>query len=468
MLKYKWIMAWTIGLLVTSSAAAQTPPTRKVFTNRLAFSLPVRIDDRDKAELRELRFYAKPMIGGTPGDWQCIETAPPSKARFQYQAPQDGEYWFAFATVDRFGKVSPSDLDREPPGLVVVVDTKAPDVEVQKLVVASGDSYLQCQIKDPNPDYSKIKLEALMPDRSVRLLEPLEEAPGLFRIPDPSVLKCVVRATSLDKAGNRAVREVDLNPTSAPAPLPLTAQANALPTVPSPIVPASIQDIRPNDRVEPAVAHVPATPMLPPPGRQLVNSLQCSLDYALDTPNVVRVEAFATRDGGRSWARLGDDPDRRSPIEFSLTDDGVYGISLVVGTSMRPGQPPVTGDTPDCWIEVDSTRPVVHVSDVKALSGDEAGLLQVTWSCQDRNLAAEPCDILIASQPEGPWLPLARNQKPEGVGKFSLPRDVGWKAFVRLEARDMAGNSGRWETRDAVALDAGKAKARVLGVTGKK
>ena len=84
-------------------------------------------------------------------------------------------------------------------------------------LVASGETYLQCQIRDANPDYSKIKLEAIMPDKTVRALEPLEEAPGLFRVSDAKILQSVVRATTLDKAGNRAVREVNLNPSAAPA-----------------------------------------------------------------------------------------------------------------------------------------------------------------------------------------------------------------------------------------------------------
>ena len=73
-------------------------------------------------------------------------------------------------------------------------------------------------------------------------------------------------------------------------------------------------------------------------------------------------------------------------------------------------------------------------------------------------------EILIAAQPEGPWLPLARSQKAEGMAKFALPREIVRQVFVRVEARDLAGNCGRWETREAVALDGGKVKVRVLGV----
>src|SRR5262249_748662 len=160
-------------------------------------------------------------------------------------------------------------------------------------------------------------------------LEPMEESPGIFRIGDPTVLRGIVRATTIDKAGNRAVREVDLNPAPPPPMGIANAATNApqlMPTMNAPLAQPSPPTGRAKDRFEPAVA---GPPVLPPPGRQLVNGTHCSLDYALDSPNVSRVEAYATRDGGRTWMRLGDDPDRRSPIEFDLPEDGVYGVTLV-------------------------------------------------------------------------------------------------------------------------------------------
>src|SRR5438874_6213558 len=124
MFRVKW--AIVVALLAAGQAAAEAPKgVQTVYTNRMSFSLPVRIDDRDRAELRELKFYVKPLQGSHPGEWVCVETAPPTKAKFQYRAPHDGEYWFAFVTVDKLGRIAPADLDKSSPGLVVVVDTRA-------------------------------------------------------------------------------------------------------------------------------------------------------------------------------------------------------------------------------------------------------------------------------------------------------------------------------------------------------
>lgn len=461
------LMAWTLALLAASPVAAQTPPPKRVFTNRLSFSLPVKIDDRDRVELRELKFYAKTVVAGRASEWQCVESAPPTKNRFMFQAPLDGEYWFSFATVDRNGRVTPADLDHEPPGLIVIVDTKAPDIDVHKMTAATGESFLQCQMNDANPDYGKTRLEVVMPDRTVRTLEPIDDSPGVFRVTDPAMLKCVVRAIASDKAGNRAVREVDLN-SGTPQIVLASAQSPAAPTVATP--PAL--PIRTAERTEPLPQPLPtpapalpaASSVVPPSGRHLLNGSRCSLEYAIDSPSVTRVEAYGTRDGGRAWIRLGDDPDRRSPIEFDLPEDGVYGISLVLSTGNRPGTMPSPGDQPDCWIEVDMTRPVVNVSDLRVGAGDDWGHLLMTWSAQDKNLAPDPVEILISAQPEGPWMTLARGQKPEGSAKIALPREMNGRVYVRLEARDLAGNCGRCDTHDPIQLDAGRPKARVLGV----
>src|SRR3954466_11512881 len=158
-------------------ASAQAPRgVQTVYTNKASFSLPVRLDERDRAELKELKFYVKSPGGPKQGQWVCVETAPPSKGRFAFQAAYDGEYWFAFVTVDKAGQVAPPNLDKASPGLIVVVDTHPPEIDVQKLPVASGEVFLQCQIKDATPDYASLRLEYQTPEHGWRALEPRADA----------------------------------------------------------------------------------------------------------------------------------------------------------------------------------------------------------------------------------------------------------------------------------------------------
>ncbi len=238
----QWIAVVASFAAVSVSAAAEPPAPRRVYTNRPAFTIPVKIDDREKAELRELRFFVKAIVPGQASDWQCVETAPATKVRFLYQAPQDGEYWFAFATVDHAGRVAPPDLDREPPGLIVVVDTRAPQVEVHRLAAATGETYLQCRVTDANPDLGAVQLEAVMADRSVQLLEPVGDRPGYFRAPQSPTMTGLIRASATDKAGNRTTREVQLPATTDAAPIALAAAQSKGPPA---VTPASVAPSRP-------------------------------------------------------------------------------------------------------------------------------------------------------------------------------------------------------------------------------
>ncbi len=82
----------------------------------------------------------------------------------------------------------------------------------------------------------------------------------------------------------------------------------------------------------------------------LVNSPRFKLQYAVDDagPNgPATVELWITHDGGRTWIRRGDDPDRTSPIDVDLGGEGTYGISLVARSAAGLGdQPPAPGRRP--------------------------------------------------------------------------------------------------------------------------
>src|SRR5262249_24410663 len=79
-----------------------------------------------------------------------------------------------------------------------------------------------------------------------------------------------------------------------------------------------------------------------PGNKQLVNQLHAVLDYRIDQigPSGVRkVEVWLTADEGKTWQRLCEDPDRRSPVEFELPREGTYGVCLVVTNGNGPGAP---------------------------------------------------------------------------------------------------------------------------------
>jgi hypothetical protein len=471
MYRMKW--AVMVALLAAGPAAAQAPKNvQTVYTNRPSFSLPVRIDDKDRADLRELKFYAKALQGSRPNEWVCLETAPATKAKFGYRAPQDGEYWFNFVTVDKAGRIYPSDLDKAPPGLKVVVDTRAPEVDVQRLPAASGEVFLQCQVRDANPDYGTVKLEYRGIDHAWHALEPVSDAPGVFRIPDRSVLGGVVRASAADKAGNQTVREVDMTRDQPVAVTTAVAKPVAPPLPPAQTMPP-VPVMPPMPPPLPTrLAEKPPLPAADAPAQdkpQLLNGVRCVLDYALDMPNATKVEGYSTKDGGQTWQRLGETADHKSPFEFELPGDGTYGLVLVVSTASHPGEAPSAGDTPDWWVEIDTGKPTVHMTDVRLGTGDETGQLVLKWTAEDKNLGPDPVSLLWATSPSGPWTLGATGMKATGSARWAVPKDAGTRFFLRLEAADLAGNLGRWETKEPVVMASDRAmKARIIGVSVKR
>jgi hypothetical protein len=203
--------------------------------------------------------------------------------------------------------------------------------------------------------------------------------------------------------------------------------------------------------------------------RQLVNSTHAVLDYRIDQvgpSGVSKVEIWMTADEGKSWQRLCEDPDRRSPAEFDLPREGLYGICIIVtnGNSISD-PPPSAGTLPDWWIEVDTTRPTAQLQSVRPGTGEDAGSLLITWAASDKNLSGEPIDLYYATSREGPWAPIGRGLRNDGAYRWQAPHDGVGRYFIRMDVTDRAGNLTRCETPEAVVLDLTHPKAKVLGVS---
>lgn len=434
------VLAIVPGLMILATAVYGQPPAgaagpKRVYTQKTNFKLPIRIDDKDRANIQEVRLYVK---FGPIGPWQPI-TVPPSQSSFNYQAAQDGEYWFSVATLDRSGRQTPADVSAEPPKLIVIVDTKPPDVALRKITAISGDVYVQCDTQDANLDPTRTKMEYLAKDQTWKPMESLPEQGNTFRAPDLESCQGLVRATVFDRANNKAVSQLNLTATEA---------ANAVPSA----VPGATEN-RPGSEIQqagyrPPLYSMPKKEMLPPtqeaagstPSHQMINTTHATLAYQIDQQgpsSVGRVEVWMTRDKGPNWKFLCDDPDRKSPVEIDLPGDGLYGLSLAVSNGAGATcTPPASGETPDWWVEVDTSKPVAQITSVQT----ENGALIITWAASDNCLRPEPIDLYCANKAEGPWLPIARGLRNDGSYRWIIPANFGAEVYVRLEVTDRAGN----------------------------
>src|SRR5262249_5168802 len=154
---------------------------------------------------------------------------------FTYQVPRDGEYWFAMVTIDKQGKAYPSDLRAEPPGLVVVIDTVVPQMELTNLGATPDGQLVQFDVRDQNIDIARTRFDFQGGDRVFRPLEPITGRPNVFCIPAQAVCTGIVRGTAEDLAGNQATREIHIDQ-MATLKAPPVQQANNPPTLPAPPV----------------------------------------------------------------------------------------------------------------------------------------------------------------------------------------------------------------------------------------
>lgn len=448
-------------------AHGQAPAIPKKFHNDMRFNLPFQLGDADRAALREVHLYVK---HGTD-NWVCVEKALPTKKAFSFKAPQDGEYWFSIATVDQTGKASPADVSREPPCLIVVVDTQSPKIELSLLPGAGSGSIVRCEVKDANPEPSKLKVEYQTNDQSWHPLMPVATAADLFPIPDEGAWTGLIRAETRDKANNVAQIESNLKAADA------VVVQTAIKPLPEPDKSGPIEGTLPPDEPAPTskpvevVSKKPVVDEKTPADHQLINSTHAELAYQLDQvgpSGVGKVEVWMTADQGKSWKKLCEDKKRKGPVEFDLPGEGLFGLSVVVTNGYGMGDPPPnSGDQPDTWIEVDTTKPVAQLLAVRPALGEKHGAMHISWSAKDKNLGAGCISLSFSSSKDGPWMPIAKGLNNDGSFKWSVPHDAGAEFYIRLEVCDKAGNISVCESPDKVVLDMSRPKAKVIGVTAR-
>ena len=231
-----------------------------------------------------------------------------------------------------------------------------------------------------------------------------------------------------------------------------------------------------NRAAAPAINTPPATPpasvgnpLLPPNQRpRMVNSRSFEMDYEIDSigpSGVAKVELWGTRDGGRTWSSYGIDPDNRSPIRVNVDGEGLYGFRIVVQSgSGLGGLPPRSGDQPELWVVVDLTKPAVRLIDAIPGSGPQGGEVLIRWEATDAALATRPITLQFSDKPGGPWSTIAAGLENNGQYTWRPDNQVPERVYLRVEARDEAGNVGAFEATQPVTLERIRPEGKIRGV----
>jgi hypothetical protein len=376
------------------------------------------------------------------GGWCGLESVPGDGTLFRAPSPSDLQGLVRVEATDRAGNSTNREFnlgamaaEARPPGSA----SSAPvELTLAKRTMAKAPPLLTEQ-----------------PPGEPGKLPPLPDAPPAKEVGGPLLELAPIA---------RAPQSHEALPVGVPDPkdeilrLPLAPPSSIEP------VPDAAASPKPAERSADKIALPPPPATLAPADTKLIASTRCSLEYALEgvQPAAVgKVEFWATRDHGKTWQRVPDESNGRSPAQLVLPGDGVYGIAIRSGGNR---QPPAGNDTPDCWVEVDTTKPFVNLLPPTVGTGAEAGTVLILWTAHDKNLAADSVALAYATQPGGSWQPIVTGHKNEGVYRWVLPPDIGGQVYLRLEVSDRAGNVGRAELQQPVMLDTGKPRVKVLAI----
>jgi hypothetical protein len=443
----KWLLFLALTpVLGIAPARAQESSSKVLYSNYRHFRIPFQAGP-GKERLKQLQLYYSTDQGRT---WQPSAVAAPDQGGFSFICDHDGLYWFTVQTLDTAGRYYPATLDGAQPSLKVIVDTQPPTVQLRPLAGRQGEVGVSWEVHDEN-------LDLRQPGAFVLEYRPIGGAGWLPLAPDPAASQYFWEPqTSTPLQVRLRVKDLAGNVAEAKTTILAGQQEGAQPFTPT----------------EAGTGALPyGYPGSAP--RRLVNSKRISLDYELKDvgpSGVSTVELWFTQDG-RSWNRYplprsddGSGPPR--PLVFTVNSEGIYGFTLLAKSGVGLGErPPQIGDSPQIWVEVDLTKPVVQLHRVVVGQGPDKGKLSISWSARDKNLGRNPITLSYSEKAGGPWAPIAEHVANTGRYVWKLPEPVPFYQFyVRVEARDEAGNVGEAITPERVRVDLSLPRVRILAV----
>jgi len=221
----------------------------------------------------------------------------------------------------------------------------------------------------------------------------------------------------------------------------------------------------------PGTANTSQIPAYQPPGpvgHRTVKSRQFNIDYRIDDigpSGVSTIELFVSQDNGDKWYRYGRDEDQRSPFEVEVPSDGVYGFVMrVVSGAGLTDPPPQPGERPEISIVVDSSPPIVNLFPLQQGTGADTNRILITWKAADQKMADRPIALSYAANPDGPWQQISDWLPNTGQYIWNVSKGIPPRLYVRVVARDAAGNLARVDTPQPVLVDLAKPTARIVDV----
>ena len=202
---------------------------------------------------------------------------------------------------------------------------------------------------------------------------------------------------------------------------------------------------------------------------RLSSARRFNLDYdveAVGPEGIADVELWGTTDGGKTWVKWGTDPDHISPMEVEVSREAAYGFRVViVGKNGLVGNRPNSGDEADIWIEIDVTRPVVRITTAAYGTDEHSGELDIRWDAQDEHLGPRPITLSFSDRPDGRYTTIAAGLPNTGQYYWKFDPRSPRKIYLKLEARDEAGNIAADALAEPINVEGLTPKGRIRSLT---
>ncbi len=491
------------GWLAADAATAAPPSTQPVCTSKAKFRIPFQFDAEEMTRLGavEIQLFVSTDLGR---HWQHAQSVSPADGRFTFEAPGEGEYRFSVRTVDGRNQFHPAGPLQS--GLQVIVDQTAPTLQIQLRELTPGEVELAWNAADDHLNVDSLRLEFL--DANTQNwqavgITPVESGRTSWAVPQGG--RVLVRGTVADQAGNEVSADASTNlqaarPGQPRQPMPDFSQPVAgqrgAPRIPDSVaanpstgvaVPHAIaatlmpviQPIPVAANSQPKIVAGPA-PQEPAtgsaaapsaarqtPGRR-ISVTKFNLNYSVDEigpSGLGGIDLYITEDNGAKWYLYGPDEDRRSPMPVEVPRDGTYGFAVRARSGVGLAQDaPQPGEPPAMRIIVDRQPPQAALKSVRQGVGAAHHQVEITWEVTDDELAELPVALYYSGQPGGPWQSITGWQENNGLFRWTINADMPSQLYVRLVARDAAGNTARVEASEPLYVDLTRPAARIVDV----
>ena len=115
-------------------------------------------------------------------------------------------------------------------------------------------------------------------------------------------------------------------------------------------------------------------------------------------------------------------------------------------------------------VVVDATPPTVELTPIRQGQGPESRRVEIGWKVEDAHPAERPVALSFAADRQGEWQQIGDWQADTGRHLWTADPDVPAKVYLRVTARDAAGNESAAEAPDAVVFDQARPRVRIMSV----